>query len=832
MSKEEKKEVKKEEKKEEPEITINDLPGVGAATAEKLREAGYDNLISLAVASPGELVQASGLGEASARKLINFCRNHLDMGFETGDQLLKKREQIEKITTGSKMFDDVIGGGFETGSISETFGQFGSGKCVAKDTNVFYFNPDKPHLRNIKETYEKYKSKFGEKPHEEGFVVPLSGVSVLGLTKKGLRKTKAKFLYKEYAKKIYEIETRRGRIMRFTGAHKLLTFDKGLQWKATGLFKKGEILACPNKIDCEGKKTISNDDAYFLGLFAAEGTSNPLSITTGSKVLKDWLAKYIKARFGYEPTTKKRKGKTTTIYLILFRKPTKEFLRELAVANSSTKFVPERVLSGDENIARNFLAGYLDGDGCIREDEISATTKSKKLATGVSYVFRKLGILTTLRNQKGFSRINVVGEDRAYLKIPLKIKKINNKMRNSKYGYTGNILNYLAETYSMTLGGNRGRQEKNLGRKKNHNDIFYHYLTNKSQRKKAMNEKTFIEIIKKFEIGKTYIDEALSLLPEISDVKTFRKMYVILPFAFNSLHKELGLTKSALQNYKKRGIPKHRIKKVKEVIARELIQREKLLEEARENMKRIAYFEWDVIENVKEKEYNDYVYDFVVPEGHSFVAGDMPTVMHNSQVAHVIAVTTQLPKEKGGANGSVIFIDGESTFRPERIQQIAKGYGLDPDKTLKNIHIARAFNSDHQMLLAEKSEDLIRKLGNVKLIIVDSLTSHFRADFHGRGQLADRQQKLNKHMHVLMKLATKYNICIYVTNQVMAKPDTFFGDPTAAIGGNIVGHNSATRVYLRKGKKGSRVAKLIDSPHLPDGEAAFMVTEEGLKDLD
>lgn len=202
-----------------------------------------------------------------------------------------------------------------------------------------------------------------------------------------------------------------------------------------------------------------------------------------------------------------------------------------------------------------------------------------------------------------------------------------------------------------------------------------------------------------------------------------------------------------------------------------------------------------------------------------------------SQVAHALAVNVQLPKEKGGADGGVIFIDGESTFRPERIMQIAKGAGLDPLGVLKRIKVARSFNSDHQMLLAEKSEDLIKE-NNVKLIIVDSLTSHFRADFVGRGQLADRQQKLNKHMHTLMKLAQKYNLCVYVTNQVMARPDVFFGDPTAAIGGNIVGHNSATRVYLRKGKKGTRVAKLIDSPHLPDGEAAFQVTEEGLKDVE
>ena len=201
-----------------------------------------------------------------------------------------------------------------------------------------------------------------------------------------------------------------------------------------------------------------------------------------------------------------------------------------------------------------------------------------------------------------------------------------------------------------------------------------------------------------------------------------------------------------------------------------------------------------------------------------------------SQIAHALAVNVQLPKEKGGMNGCALFIDGESTFRPERIIQMAEALGLDPQKALKNIQVARAFNSDHQMLLAEKSEDLIKEK-NIKLIIVDSLTSHFRADFSGRGQLADRQQKLNRHMHVLMRLAHKYNIVIYVTNQVMSRPDMFFGDPTAAIGGNIVAHNSSTRLYLRKGKKGTRVAKLIDSPHLPDGEAIFKVTEEGVRDV-
>jgi DNA repair protein RadA len=202
-----------------------------------------------------------------------------------------------------------------------------------------------------------------------------------------------------------------------------------------------------------------------------------------------------------------------------------------------------------------------------------------------------------------------------------------------------------------------------------------------------------------------------------------------------------------------------------------------------------------------------------------------------SQLAHTLAVRCQLPKEQGGAGGVAVFIDTESTFRPERVVQLAKALKLDPTEVLKNIKVARAYNSDHQMLLVEKVEDLIKKQGlNVKVIIVDSLTAHFRAEFIGRGTLADRQQKINKHMHMLMKLAEMYNLCVFVTNQVMAKPEMFFGDPTEAVGGHIVAHNSTYRVYLRRGKKGTRVAKMVDAPNIAESEVVFQITEDGLKD--
>jgi len=201
-----------------------------------------------------------------------------------------------------------------------------------------------------------------------------------------------------------------------------------------------------------------------------------------------------------------------------------------------------------------------------------------------------------------------------------------------------------------------------------------------------------------------------------------------------------------------------------------------------------------------------------------------------TQLGLCLAVNVQLPIEQGGAGGKAVYVDTEGTFRPKRIIEIAEGMGANPEMVLKNILVARAFNSDHQMLLLEKVGELIKAGEPIKLIIIDSLTAHFRAEFSGRGQLADRQQKLNRYLHDLMKIAETHNLIVYVTNQVMSNPAQLFGDPTKAIGGNIVGHASTYRLYLRRAKQGSRVAKLIDSPNLPDGEAVYYVTTQGIKD--
>jgi len=200
-----------------------------------------------------------------------------------------------------------------------------------------------------------------------------------------------------------------------------------------------------------------------------------------------------------------------------------------------------------------------------------------------------------------------------------------------------------------------------------------------------------------------------------------------------------------------------------------------------------------------------------------------------TQIGHQLAVNTLLPVDQGGLGGEVFYIDTEDTFRPERIAQMANGIGLDPNEALERIHVARAYNSAHQMLLVDEIKRMSKSV-DVKLIIVDSLTSHFRAEYVGRGMLATRQQKLNRHLKELKQLSDIFNAIVLVTNQVMSKPDAMWGDPTKAIGGHIVGHASTFRIYLRKSKGGRRVARLIDSPNLPEGDAVISVVEDGIRD--
>jgi DNA repair protein RadA len=199
-----------------------------------------------------------------------------------------------------------------------------------------------------------------------------------------------------------------------------------------------------------------------------------------------------------------------------------------------------------------------------------------------------------------------------------------------------------------------------------------------------------------------------------------------------------------------------------------------------------------------------------------------------TQICHTTAVLVQQKKEKGGLEGGIIYVDTENTFRPERIVSISKSRNIDYSPVLENIIVAKAFNSSHQELIIQEIGKIIEN-NNIKLVIIDSAISHFRAEFLGRGTLSERQQKLNKLMHILLRIAETYNIAIIITNQIQSAPDIIFGDPFRPTGGNVMAHSSTYRIYLKKAGK-NRIARIVDSPYHPEIEALFSLSDEGISD--
>ncbi|KAF9559474.1 Meiotic recombination protein dmc1 [Mortierella alpina] len=195
----------------------------------------------------------------------------------------------------------------------------------------------------------------------------------------------------------------------------------------------------------------------------------------------------------------------------------------------------------------------------------------------------------------------------------------------------------------------------------------------------------------------------------------------------------------------------------------------------------------------------------------------------------------QLPTAMGGGNGKAAYIDTEGTFRHERIKAIADRFGIDSEAALENILVARAYNSEHQMdLITEIAARFAEEKGIFRLLVIDSIIALFRTDFSGRGELSERQQKLNQMLSRLMKIAEEFNVAIYLTNQVQSDPGagmTFVADPKKPVGGHIMAHASTTRLYLRKGRGEERIAKVYDSPDVPEAEAPYAITVGGIVDV-
>ena len=206
-----------------------------------------------------------------------------------------------------------------------------------------------------------------------------------------------------------------------------------------------------------------------------------------------------------------------------------------------------------------------------------------------------------------------------------------------------------------------------------------------------------------------------------------------------------------------------------------------------------------------------------------------------TNLAHTLAVTTQLPKSRGGLEGTIAYIDTENTFSKEKIKRIAKRFDLKPNEILSHIYHARIYSSDHQSQMVSKAETLCKTRG-VRLIVVDSLMALMRAEYVGIGMLAKRQGVLNNMLHGLSRIAETYNCAVLLTNQVATKMmGMFSGDD--AIGGNIIAHGCHFRVMFKtKGFSSNnslkRRAVIVDAPDLPPEECEFYITSVGISDTD
>lgn len=205
-----------------------------------------------------------------------------------------------------------------------------------------------------------------------------------------------------------------------------------------------------------------------------------------------------------------------------------------------------------------------------------------------------------------------------------------------------------------------------------------------------------------------------------------------------------------------------------------------------------------------------------------------------TQLCHTLCVTCQLPIDMGGAEGKALYIDTEGTFRPQRLAQIAERYNLSVNDVLDNVAYARAHNTEHQCNLLSAAAGMMAE-SRFALVVVDSATALYRSEFNGRGELAARQIHLGKFLRALTKLADEFGVAVVVTNQVVASNldggAMFAGPQIKPIGGNIMAHATTTRLWIKKGRGESRMAKIVASPSLPEREASFGIGMEGVTDV-
>ena len=837
----------------EPEKVVDviaDLPGVGEKIAEKMKSAGYVDMMALAASSALELANDTAIGEETANKIINAARSKLKMGFEPATVIMKKRENIKKITTGSKTLDALLGGGVETQAILEAYGAFGSGKsqlahqlCVnvqlplekgglnAKaifidteqslpyEETVFIRGPNGVQLVRIGELIEKMLKK--------GYVKIGNSLSTAknpeGLQAFSFDPDDYKIkpcaitgFIKHKEQDVFQVTLASGRKVKVTAHHNFFSLQNGaLQETKTSALEKGCHIAVAGSLPVEQKETsldlssmLAGEDLY------VRGTGLKPFFTGHKKDLR------MRAQKGGRADDANNWANRCILPLAVFNEMKNAInpsVREtLTIGGWSRKNTLPLIFPLNADTLW-LLGQYIAEGSCIQKryspdvhaNRVIITTTSKKTEERIHSIGKSIGVV--FRRSKS----DVVACSKPFAHLIKKLDMGDNAYRKKAPPF---IFNVGKENIQSFLDG---------------------YIVGDGSINQITGT-TNCETVSP-QLGEDLLHLTLALgVPARSTITTrYRASEVRPQLTTVSVHWQTQPQRDArlLEIPNMRGSIGTLIRTIR---LKAGLSQQGLAKKCHMHSGTLSQIESGYIKNIRRSTLNTLVntlphtketlqlqrlvdsdiwFDEVIKVekcGHEPVY-DIEVMPGGRPVQNFI----------GGSGGIIL----HNTFRPERIVDMAKALGMDHKKALDGVLVARAYNSDHQMLLAEKTEEIIKD-NNVRLIVVDSITSTFRSDYTGRGTLANRQQKLNRHLHFLQRLADVYDLTIYITNQVMSRPDIMFGDPTAPVGGHILGHQATYRMYLRKSKGEKRIAKMIDSPWLPEGETIFGVGKDGIRDIE
>ncbi len=851
---EEKKKEKSESQKPEKldKHQLQDISGVGPKLEDKLVESGLRDPMAIAVSSPGELASILEIGEATAGKIINGARQMLEMGFTSADKVWEQRKKMAKITTSSENLDNLLGGGVETQAITEIYGGFGSGKtqiafqlavnvqlsekkgglganCLFIDTeNSLPY--DEKILIATKKGYEFVKiGKLVEERIENGDKKEFRGtlftednpekIKAVSFDPKSFKINTFEItgFMKHPENDIYEVTLASGRKVRVTSHHNFFTLSEqgDLREISTDELNEDTFVAIPGKLpEIKSPDILELDELFYenkLFDFYVRGDTKFIKFLKKNKKLLKEVSKsdYHKDSYHSFATNGSLPLK---IFMKIKDSLPENILNELRIGSwSRTNSLPIQ-MKIDEELVR-FLGFYLAEGCCLHVNNSVLITTGKEKGRRIIQDFADLNNLNVQEVKNGFDfkitsktllnflDIIGIGKNSHEKSIPPFIFGLDENLKSEfleSYLFGDGTVDSITgqtscETVSedlksdllyFTMGIGIPSRGYLIRRKKTKRDGFNisHQITWATEPRK--DPKLLHIPNSSGQVGgiiRQCRNQNNLTMEKFSNNLGYRTLTPISQVE-NSYVKKIGRTKlNKFIGFLKKYKPTKRIEILDKLV------------------KSNIWF--DRVKNI-EKTGKEPTYDVeVLPKGkkiQNFVAGNGGIFLHN-------------------------------TFRPNRIIELAKALELDEKEILKNIFVARAYNSDHQMFLVDQASDMIEK-NNVKLIVVDSLTSHFRAEYMGRGQLAPRQQKLNKHLHALQRMADAHNLAVYVTNQVQANPAILFGDPTKPVGGHIVAHQTSYRLYLRKSKGEKRIAKIMDSPDLPPGECVFKVLGEGVRD--